>query len=87
MEVGGRKWCEDAVVRIWIARREDEGGWRAVRRLTKRGSLIVATEPVMARRRCFLESSFAAAVNGVVGRVVGPWLESMVVVMSGGWLG
>ena len=52
-------------MRRWIVRISGENFWE--RWVSNSGSFMVATEPVVARRRCFLESWWLEARNGVSG--------------------
>lgn len=56
-------------MRRWIVRVSGENFWE--RWVSNSGSFMVATEPAVARRRCFLESWWLEARNGVSGVIDG----------------
>jgi len=76
--VGERKFLLEGERRRWIVRAFGGNVWE--RWVSSCGSFMVATEPVVARRRCFLESWWLEARNGVSGVTDGMAILGLLVV-------
>jgi len=76
---GERKFLLEGERRRWIVRLLGENVWE--RWVSSWGSFMVATEPVVARRRCFLESWWWEARNGVSGVIDGVAILGLPVVV------